>query len=82
MVTLTTIRKSVFGATMAVALGFGAASAALATPAGAVPACNDPAANGACATRTGCQYICQQQGLDPRWAWCNTTTYCCYCDLA
>lgn len=57
-------------------LGFGA-SAALAEPL-RVPACQDPYAQGACSSDTGCRSYCQKY-YPGTIASCNESTYCCYC---
>ena len=82
MLTLTTIRKTVFATATGVALAFGLSSAALATPARGEPTeeCLESGGHAYCATHPSCEYACRQLGYTlfytPR---CDVATRCCYC---
>jgi hypothetical protein len=70
-------RHTVLGMAVLGALGFGA-SAALAEPL-RLPECTDPYASGPCATSSGCRSFCESKFGPGIAAYCNTSTYCCYC---
>jgi hypothetical protein len=71
---VSTLRGMAFGAAVAAALTFGAASAAAGDRS---PRCTDPFATGSCSTDAGCRTFCY--GLGNSYGVCNEGTSCCYC---
>lgn len=73
-----TPRNLLFGAAVAVALAFGAQTAAAGPVASARQACADPSAEGTCASQSDCRKICNRlsNGLI---AFCDLGTGCCDC---
>ena len=74
----TKARAGLFGACVAAALAFGAASALEAAPAGAV-ACRDPLADGTCTSDAQCASFCPFLNPGSTTGTCRESIYCCYC---